>query len=267
MSGESRGVTLRAAILMGSTSETGLIVLSAAVAAGLVSRADGGFWQIVIALGLTLTPLLARVGQWLEGRANTGGDGEQLPAIVLAGDQPRAVIAGFGRVGRLVADMLDRHGKPYVAIDSDIDTVISARHDGYPVLYGDTARVEMIERLRLDTASALVLTMDDPVGALGLVRAIRASHPQLCIVARARDAAGAAELYRAGVTDAVPETVESSLQLSEAVLTDLGVAMGPVIASIHDKRAELRAEIMRLGETDRPPPLARRRMGDAGADH
>jgi CPA2 family monovalent cation:H+ antiporter-2 len=69
---------------------------------------------------------------------------------------------------------------------------------------------------------------------------IRERHPDLCVVVRARDADHAARLYDLGVTDAVPETVESSLQLAEAVLVDLGVPMGPVIASIHEKRAELR---------------------------
>ena len=64
------------------------------------------------------------------------------------------------------------------------------------------------------------------------------------------------------MTDAVPETLESSLQLSEAVLVDLGVAMGPVIASIHEKRAELRTKIMEMAEIDREPPIWRRRVGE-----
>jgi CPA2 family monovalent cation:H+ antiporter-2 len=69
--------------------------------------------------------------------------------------------------------------------------------------------------------------------------------------------AHAAELYRAGVTDAVPETLESSLQLSEAVLVDLGVAMGPVIASIHEKRDQLRQLIREDAALDREPRIRR----------
>jgi CPA2 family monovalent cation:H+ antiporter-2 len=87
--------------------------------------------------------------------------------------------------------------------------------------------------------------------------------PQLPIIARARDTAHAAELYKAGATDAVPETVESSLQLSEAVLVDLGVAMGPVIASIHEKREELRRLIKETAELEREPRLRRARLGEA----
>jgi CPA2 family monovalent cation:H+ antiporter-2 len=60
------------------------------------------------------------------------------------------------------------------------------------------------------------------------------------MVSRARDADHARHLYSLGATDAVPETVEASLQLSEAALVGLGVATGPVIASIHEKRDEIR---------------------------
>ena len=95
-------------------------------------------------------------------------------------------------------------------------------------------------------------------GNVSLCRAF----PNLPIVARARDATHAAELYRAGVTDAVPETLEASLQLSEAVLVDLGVPMGPVIASIHEKRDALRTEIKTEAEMEQQPRLGRRRLRD-----
>jgi CPA2 family monovalent cation:H+ antiporter-2 len=108
--------------------------------------------------------------------------------------------------------------------------------------------------------------MDDPVQAVRLVKKVRAWCPGLTIVARARDAHHAAELYRAGATDAVPETLESSLQLSEAVLVDLGMAVGPVIASIHEKRAELRQQIMEKGELEHEPALRSRTLRDAKRD-
>ena len=116
-------------------------------------------------------------------------------------------------------------------------------------------RPATLARLDLKGASAVVLTMDDPVQAVRITASLRKSFPDLTIVARARDTDHAAELYRAGASDAVPETLESSLQLSEAVLIDLGVAMGPVIASIHEKRDELRAEIREAGQLDVMPRL------------
>jgi CPA2 family monovalent cation:H+ antiporter-2 len=126
------------------------------------------------------------------------------------------------------------------------------------------SRRELIEKLDLDKAAAVVLTMDDPVLTARIARRLRGEHPALPIIARARDTEHAAALYRAGVTDAVPEALEASLQLSEAVLVDIGVAMGPVIASIHEKRSVLRAAIMEAGELDVEPSLGRRRLRDAG---
>ncbi|MEL6878515.1 MAG: sodium:proton exchanger, partial [Pseudomonadota bacterium] len=75
------------------------------------------------------------------------------------------------------------------------------------------------------------------------------------IVVRARDTEHAAALYRAGASHAVPENLESSLQLSEAVLVDIGVAMGPVIASIHEKRDEFREKLERDGNLSSKPKL------------
>ena len=262
LGGKRRAVAAEASLLMASPSETTLVVLGAASAAGLIGAGTAAFWQIVTAIGLTVTPLLARLGRdaarRIERRGDSGAEG-----LAPTREEPRAVIIGFGRVGRLVAEMLAIHGKPYVAVDSDIDSVKAARAEGFPLIFGDASRPEFVDRLNLGHASALILTMDDPRQVVRLVKRVRAWCPDLTIVARARDPAHAAELYKAGVTDAVPETLESSLQLSEAVLVDLGMAMGPVIASIHEKRAEFRQQIMALGELDREPPQRGKRLRDA----
>jgi CPA2 family monovalent cation:H+ antiporter-2 len=262
LSGTRKAVAAEVGVLMASPSETTLIVLGAAAAAQLIRPETAAFWQIVTALGLTLTPLLAKLGQLAARRVEMDSDVE-LPVIGPGEAAPTAVIIGFGRVGRLVAEMLQTHGRSYLAVDSNIDTVAEARREGVPILFGDVARPELVDRLNLGHASALILTMDDPVLTVRLTRRVRGWCPDLTIVARARDAAHAAELYRAGATDAVPETLESSLQLSEAVLVDLGMAMGPVIASIHEKRAELREEIMKLGQLSEQPGLGRRKLRDA----
>jgi len=261
LNGARRAVAAEAGLIMASPSETTLIVLATAAAAQLISAETAAFWQIVTAIGLTLTPLLAKLGQVAARRVDLHAEDET--AGTDDGDKSRVVIIGFGRVGRLVAEMLTAHGRRYLAVDSSIDTVAACRKEGIPIRYGDVARAELLDRLNLGHATALVLTMDDPVLSVRVTRKVRAWCPDLTIVARARDPGHAAELYRAGATDAVPETLESSLQLSEAVLVDLGMAMGPVIASIHEKRAELRKEIMELGEMDQEPKLERRRLRDA----
>jgi CPA2 family monovalent cation:H+ antiporter-2 len=158
------------------------------------------------------------------------------------------------------------HKRPYLAVDSDIDGVRQAREAGYNVLFGDVRRPELADKLHLGHAAALVLTMDDPVLVAQLARRVRGWVPELPIIARARDTDHAAQLYKAGVTDAVPETLEASLQLAEAVLVDVGAPMGPVIASIHEKRAELRTEIMAEAELESEPRLGRRRVRDSAPE-
>lgn len=254
------GVAAETSLVMSSPSETTLIVLGTAAAAGLIAQQDAAFWQTVTALGLTITPALAEIGRLVARRLEARE--RMAPDLQLAEEGPGTVVIGFGRVGRMVADMLQQHGQPYIAVEADIDAVSTARRDGYSVLFGDVSRSELVDRLNLGRAKALVLTMDDPVLTAHLTKRVRGWVPGLTIVARARDASHAAELYRAGVTDAVPETLESSLQLSEAVLVELGVAMGPVIASIHEKRDELRKSIKEEAGLDREPRLRRARKAE-----
>ena len=261
--GARTSVAAETGVLMASPSETTLIVLSAAAAAQLIQPQTAAFWQIVTAIGLTITPLLAKLGR-LAGRGVDSQTKSELMGALEEGDTPKVVILGFGRVGRMVGEMLDAHDKPYVAVDSDVDCVATARREKFPVVFGDVSHTELIDRLRPGRPTAFILTMDNPVLAKRLARRIRSAFPDLPIVARARDPAHAAELYKAGVTDAVPETLEASLQLSEAALVDLGVAMGPVIASIHEKRAQLQAEIKEEADMVEEPRLGRRRLRDAG---
>ena len=258
LSGERTPVAAETGVLMASPSETTLIVLGAAGAAGLISPATAAFWQTVTAIGLTITPLLARLGE-LAARQIERGDAGDDPEDLIAREGPGTVILGFGRVGRMVAEMMRAHHQPFVAVDADIDVAAAGRREGFPVIFGDVARGDLVDRLNLGRARALILTMDDPVLTVHLTRRVRGWVPDLTIVARARDVDHAAELYAAGVTDAVPETLESSLQLAEAVLTDLGVAAGPVIASIHDKRDLLRREIKAAAGIAREPRLRRTR--------
>ena len=252
MMGARRSTAVETGILMASPSETTLIVLAAATSAALIATETAQFWQIVTAIGLTVTPMLAKLGKVLARQVDETPDVEVIGAD---SDQPPAIIVGCGRVGRLVAEMLARHGKPYLAIDSDTDQIEQCKREGYNAVFANAARLDVLDRLGVARAPAVILTMDEPILAQRITRKLRAAYPDLPIIARARDATHAAALYRAGASTAVPETLESSLQLSEAVLVDLGVAVGPVIASIHEKRDEFRERIMQEGALDHKPKL------------
>lgn len=241
-----------AGILMSSPSETTLIVLAAASSAQLIQPGTAQFWQIVTAIGLTVTPVLAWFGR-LMGRRVDRAEPPSMPEEDAGAG--RAIIVGFGRVGRMVADMLTRHDQPYLAVDSDTEIVREGRRRGYAVVYADAARIEALMRLGADKATAVILTMDEPVAAHRMVLNLRRQCPDLPIIVRARDESHAANLYKDGASHAVPEALEASLQLSEAVLVDLGVATGPVILSIHEIRDEMRNRIMQEGELQRKPRL------------
>ncbi len=257
-----RGTAAEVGLLMASPSETTLIVLATALQAQLISRSTAEFWQLVTAIGLTITPLLARIGHDVARRI------EMRTGDVQTEETPegRTVIVGFGRVGHTVAELLRQHGRPYIAVDADIDTVAAARRDGFSVRFADVARAGSLDKMGIEHAQAIVLTMDDPVQQLRMTRQLRRKYPALPIISRARDADHAGALYQAGANDAVPETLESSLQLAEAVLIDLGVAMGPVIASIHDVRAKMRHDIMTKGKLEQEPRIRRTRRHAAGEE-
>lgn len=249
--GARRSTAAETGLLMASPSETTLIVLAAATSALVLDAETARFWQTVTAIGLTITPLLAKLGAAVARRvdATAQNSEEEEPATA------RTIIVGGGRVGRLVADMMRTHTKPYVMIDSNPDLIELAKRDGYRATFGDAARGDTLARLGVEDAPAVVLTMDEPVLAQRLVAKLRQAYPDLLIVARARDPDHAATMYRAGASHAVPETLEASLQLSEAVLVDIGVAMGPVIASIHAKRDEFREQLERDGGLSEKPRL------------
>ncbi|CAN5219656.1 cation:proton antiporter [soil metagenome] len=255
--GARGSVAAETGVLMASPSETTLIVLGAALAAGLIQPETAAFWQIVTAIGLTVTPLLAKLGR-LAGRGVERAGLTEMQHALDEGEGDKVVILGFGRVGQMVAEMFDMHDIEYVAVDSDIDVCAIGREAGFPIVFGDVAQSDIIERFKTASPSAFILTMDNPVLVNRLARTVREAFPDLPIVARARDTAHAGQLYKAGATDAVPETLEASLQLAEAALVDLGVAMGPVIASVHEKRDQLRAQIKADADMVEEPRLGRR---------
>lgn len=249
----SRDVSL----LLGPAGEFAFVLLPAAVVANLVPEAVAQFVIAGAMLSMAALPAIAGIALARRSgvRAPAVGTVEAPPEDI----QSRVIVVGYGRVGALVGDMLMRHKIPFLAIDTDPDAVARAREGKKPIYYGDASRIDFLRRCGLAYARALVVTTDDSDSAEHIVREVRKERADLTIVARARDARHAAKLYALGVTDAVPETVEASLQLSEALLVDIGIPMGLVIASIHERRDEFRQELSASG--DSPSPRALRTTG------
>ena len=236
---------IEAGLLLAGGGEFAFVILAAAMGDGIVDRTIGQTVLVSSTLSMMCIPLLAALGLKLGGRKARGEDLSPEPAPVADGDKARVLVVGYGRVGRLVGEMLTRHDIPWVAAERDPRLVEAARRAGESIFFGDASRPEFLKRCGLETAPSLVVTMDAPEGVEVIVATARQMRPDLTIVARARDARHAQRLYELGATDAVPETVEASLQLSEAVLVEIGVPMGLIIASIHERRDEFRKSLNR----------------------
>lgn len=258
-------VAREVALLLGPGGEFAFVMIGAAIASGAVAAEAGRSALVAVTLTMLLIPLLGRLGERVaQSKAASGAAAETFEAPP-EGGAARVIIIGYGRVGALVGDMLARHQISYIAVDFDAKLVAKARAEGAPIYFGDATRPDFLRRCGIETARALVVTMDAPRANEAVVETARALCADLTIVARARDAEHAKTLYDFGVTDAVPETVEASLQLSEAVLVDIGVPMGYVIASIHEKRDEFRKALIASGAPARPRMAKRTRIGTADA--
>lgn len=233
----SWGRALEGGLLLCQGGEFAFIVLNTAAGNGLLSDETARFMLLVVSLSLMLTPPLAKLGKQLGERLDhrlappTEGP-DSLPEH-LGG---HVVIAGFGRVGQLLAEVLESQAVPYVAIEHDAHVAARLRGQGRPVFYGNAARPELLRKLHVARASLLVVTMDQPAAAMHTVRAVRDACPGLPIYARSRDEAHAHELRGVGATAVVPETLEAGLQLSAFALQTLGLSEHQVLATLERER-------------------------------
>jgi CPA2 family monovalent cation:H+ antiporter-2 len=239
------------ALWLAPAGEFSLVLIGAAVAGNVVPTETGTVSMLAVTLGMLAIPFLMRLSD-RRSRADVADD----PAIAqLLPHQTEAVqvlVVGYGRVGQLVGEMLARHQISFIAIDRDPALTGKWRQQGTSIYYGDASKIELLRRCGIASARALIVTLDSAPTIEDVVTAARTERPDLTIVSRARDAKHATKLYRLKVTDAVPETIEASLQLSEAALVDIGVPMGRVIASIHEKREEFRRHFQAVDESGTP---------------
>ncbi|HMK90886.1 MAG TPA: cation:proton antiporter [Methylocystis sp.] len=247
-----------AALLLAPGGEFAFAQLTFAAAAGVLPPSYGADAMVVVTLSMFAIPWLARLGARVAQEAAPDRQAEYAhlapEAEIAAG---KVLIVGYGRVGALVGEMLKRHDIPTVAIDSAVEIVAARRNEGIDIYWGSATKRELLTACGVAQARALAVTITDAGAAVEVVRLAHEIRSDMTIVARARDAEHATRLYEAGATDAIPETIEASLQLAETVLVDIGVPMGFVIASIHGKRDEYREILKPKAESARERQLQR----------
>lgn len=221
-SGLTRGAALEGALLLGQGGEFAFIVIGISVVHQIIPVPVGQFVMLVVGISMLITPAMARLGRELGRKLDAGVAPETAP------EQSREleghiVIAGFGRVGQLLGQLLTQQNIPYVALENNSKTVNEQHANNLPVYYGDASRPDLLRRVGVQRARAVVITMDHYASALNAVDTIRREYPQARIFARARDEKHAQQLIQAGANEVIPETLESSLQLAAFVLEEIGM--------------------------------------------
>ena len=236
---------LRLTALLAGGGEFAFVVFKIAGDRHLLDRSQQSLLVLVITLSMALTPLLVGAAGWLARRLDRA---PARPFDTIETDAPRVIIAGFGRVGQIVARVLRAHRIPFVALEHSIEQVESSRRFGTQIFFGDPSRPELLRAAQADRAEIFVLATDDPETNIRTARIVRRLFPHLRIVARARNRQHAYRLMDLNVPMVVRETFHSSLEMTRDVLRALGLDAATVDAHIarfreHDE-AMLRAQYL-----------------------
>jgi len=227
-------------MLLGPGGEFAFVGIGMAAEFNLVPEPVASFVLAAVAITMAATPLLSVLARRLAPASVHATPVDPELMMQSPSSESHAIVVGYGRVGKVVCALLAEHKVKFVALDSDATGVARDRKRGHSVYYGDASDNKFLETAGLKLATAVIITTGTRSAIDSIVQHVREIRPDIPIISRALDEKHARHLYEVGVTDAVPETVEASLQLSEAALIGLGIAAGPVIASIHGKRDEFR---------------------------
>lgn len=148
-------------------------------------------------------------------------------------EETPVIIAGMGRVGQIVARILRAKHVPFTAMDIDPEHIEFIKKFGTnKVFYGDAARLDLLRAARADTAQLLVVAVDDIEASMRIVDHAKRNFPHLTIVARARNRVHAYRLMNEGLEHVVRETLAGSLEITERVLSELGLPFSEVASAI-----------------------------------
>jgi len=222
LGGLNRSDTLRLVVLLACGGEFAFVVLRQAAEQQLINIGQRDAAVLAITLTMALTPLLVvLVAKALN--VHPRKPGREFDSI--DADRPRVIIAGFGRVGQIIARVLRAQGIPFVALEHSADQVDSSRRFGtVNLFFGDPARPELLRAAQAATAEVFVLATDDPEANLRTARLVKRQYPHLKIVARARNRQHVFRLMDLGVEEPVRETFHSSLKMTRRTLEALGLS-------------------------------------------
>ena len=222
LGGLNRSDTLRLVVLLACGGEFAFVVLRQAAEQGLIEIGQRDALVLAITLTTALTPLLVVLAAKAL-NVKPKKPAREFDTIDTAA--PRVIIAGFGRVGQIVARVLRAQGIPFVALEHSAEQVdVSRRFGSINLFFGDPARPELLRAAQADKAEVFVLATDDPEANLRTAELVKRQYPHLKIVARARNRQHVFRLMDLGVDDPVRETFHSSLKMTRKTLEALGLS-------------------------------------------
>jgi monovalent cation:H+ antiporter-2, CPA2 family len=235
------GVALRTGLYLAQAGEFGFVLLTLGADGGLVAPEWMSPILASMVLSMLATPFLILYSNRIVNRLSASD--WLLQSVALTSIAKKAIrteahviICGFGRSGQNLAQMLEREGIPYMALDLDPDRVRQAAAAGRSVVYGDAARLQSLMAAGLARANAVVVSYPDTPSALKILRLVHDHAPRVPVVVRTIDDADLERLRAAGATEVVPEAIEGSLMLASHALALVGVPMRRVIRMARDAR-------------------------------
>jgi len=205
-------------LVLSQGGEFAFALLILAYQSGLMAESLVDKATLVVGLSMATTPLLMRLADTALRRTRS-----DTPAYDAPPEAPGAIlIAGFGRVGQIVARILRARGETFTALEPNLDQVALARRFGSKVYFGDPARLDLLRTAGIETARLFVLTLEDVEHSLKVAEIVRSHFPHVPIYCRARNRQHVHRLMDLGITEIERETFHSSLAMARKVLRGIG---------------------------------------------
>jgi glutathione-regulated potassium-efflux system protein KefB len=215
--GLEAGPARRLALALSQGGEFAFVLFAAGTRAHVMEQPVADLLSVAVTLSMAATPFLLALDELIAPKPAPLRAFDELPA-----KDSHVVIAGFGRVGQIVARVLSAKRIPVTALDSNPEQVDFVRRFGAQIYYGDASRPEILEAAQTGKARAFVLAIDDVEASLRTARMVRRNYPHVPIYARARDRRHIHRLMDEGVRIMRRETFLASLDLTREVLRGLG---------------------------------------------
>ena len=247
--GLSLANSLQTGFLLSQGGEFAFVAFGLAKSLGIIDLKTSKLFLTSVAITMAFTPALAslsaRFAKQLE--EQTGFDhylGQDKEAKEIKKSEDFVVVVGYGIVGKIVCDLLDRTFQRFIGLEVDPRKAIQARNRGLPVFYGDSTRSEVCEAFNVGKAKAVVITISDKSETNRCVLTLRRQFPDLKIFARAINDEHKKRLTGVlDVTAMVPivpeETILLTLPFGGAVLKSLGTPEEEVQAILEAKRKDI----------------------------